>query len=80
MNGSRGAGGMLPRENFKILRDVMAFSVLFEPILIKRFVPRSESFIKYDAFCSHIFDLRVLISGQESFQNILVEKCNFELG
>ena len=80
MNGSRGTRGMLSRENFEILHGVMAFPVLFKQILVKLFVPHSEFFIKYDAFCSHIFDLRVLTSGQESIQKILVEKRNFELG
>ena len=55
---------MLFRKIFEILHGVMAFSVLFE-ILIKLFAPHSESFNKYDAFCSHIFDLCVLTSGQE---------------
>ena len=63
---------MLSRKNFKILHGVMAFSVLFKQILIKLFVPRSESFTKYDAFCSHIFDLRVLASGQKWIQKILM--------
>ena len=47
----------------KILYGEIAFLVLFELILIKLFALHSESFTKYDAFCSHIFDSCVLISG-----------------
>ena len=50
----------------------MAFLVLIEQILIKFFACHSESFPKYDAFCSHVFDLCVLTSGQERIQKILV--------
>ena len=71
---------MLFRKIFKILHGVMVFLVLFEQILIKLFAPQSESFTKYDAFCSHIFDLCVLTSGQEWIQKILVRGCNFESG
>ena len=56
---------MLFRKIFEILLGVMAFLVLFEQILIKFFASHSESFTKYDTFCMHIFDLRVLTSGQE---------------
>ena len=63
---------MLSRIIFEILHGVMAFLVLFEQILIKLFASYSESFIKYDAFCSHIFDLCVLTSGQAWIQKILV--------
>ena len=71
---------MLSRKIFEILRGVMAFLELFEQILIKLFASHSESFTKNDAFCSHIFDLCVLNSGQEWIQKILVEGCNFKLG
>ena len=54
---------MLSRKIFKILHGVMAFLVLFEQILIKLFASHSESFTKYGAFCSHIFDLCVITSG-----------------
>ena len=54
---------MLSRKIFEILRGVMDFLVLFEQILIKLFAFQWESFTKYDAFCSHIFDLCVCISG-----------------
>ena len=54
---------MLSRKIFEILHGVMAFLELFEQILIKLFASHSESFTKYDAFCSHIFDLCVLTSG-----------------
>ena len=50
-----GFGGMVYRKFFEILHDVMAFLVLFKQILTKRFTSHSESFIKYDAFCLHIF-------------------------
>ena len=74
---------MLYRKKFKILHCVLAFSVLFEQIFIKRFTPHAESFTKYYAFCSHIFDLCVL-PGQEWILEwilkILVGGCNFELG
>ena len=56
---------MLSRKMIEILHGVMAFLVLFELILIELFTPHSESFTKYDAFCSHIFDLWVLTPGQE---------------
>ena len=48
---------LLSRKNFEILHGVMAFLVLFEQILITLFAPYSESFTKYDAFCSLIFNL-----------------------
>ena len=51
---------MFFREVLKLLHGVMAFLVLFEQIFIKLFAPHSEPFTKYDAFCSHIFDLCVL--------------------
>ena len=70
---------MLSRKNFEILRGVMAFLVRFEQILTKRFAPHSETFTKYEAFCSHIFNLCVLTSGQELIQKILEGGCNFEL-
>ena len=70
----------LPEIFLNFISGVMAFLVLFEQILIKLFVPHSASFTKYDAFCSHIFDLYVLTSGQEWIQKILVGGCNFELG
>ena len=63
---------MLSRKIFEILLGVMVFLVLFDQILIKLFTPHLESFTKYDAFCSHIFDLCVLTSGQEWIQKILV--------
>ena len=63
---------MLSRKSFEILHGIIAFLVLFEQILIKRFAPHSESFTKYDAFCSHIFDLCVLTSGQKWIQKILL--------
>ena len=57
---------MLSRKIFEILHSViMAFLVLFKQILIEVFASHSESFTKYDAFCSHIFDLCLLTSGQE---------------
>ena len=59
-NDFSGSGGMLSRKNFEILHGVMAFLVLSEQILIKLFAPCMESFTKYDAFCSHIFDLCAL--------------------
>ena len=71
---------MLYRKIFENLHRIMVFLVLFEQILIKFFAPHLESFTKYDAFCSHIFDLCVLTSGQEWIQKILVGGCNFELG
>ena len=71
---------MLSRKTFEILQCVMAFLVLFEQILIKLFVRHSWSFTKCDAFCSRIFDLCVLTSGQEWIYKILVWECNFELG
>ena len=54
---------MLSGNNFEILYNVMAFLVLFEQILIELFASHSESFTKYDAFCSHIFDLYAHTSG-----------------
>ena len=71
---------MPSRKIFKISRSVIAFFVFFEQILIKLFAPHSESFTKYDAFCSHIFNLCVLTSGQELIPKILESGCNFELG
>ena len=71
---------MLYRKLKKNLHGIMAFSVLSEQFLIKLFVSHLESFTKYDAFCSHIFDLCALTSGQVWIQKILVEGCNFELG
>ena len=71
---------MLSRKIFEILHGVMAFLVLFEQSLIKFFASHLESFTKYDAFCSHIFDLCVLTSGQEWIQEILVGGFNFESG
>ena len=68
---------MLSRKIFEILHGAMAF---FKQIMIKRFAPHSESFTKYDAFCSHIFDLCVLTSDVEWIKKILVGGCNFELG
>ena len=56
---------MFSQKIFEILHAEIAFLVLFEQILINLFAPHSESFTKADAFCSHIFDLRVLTSGQE---------------
>ena len=53
-----GPGACSPGKIFEILYGVMAFLEHFEQILIKLFVPHSESFTKYDAFCSHIFDLQ----------------------
>ena len=50
---------MLSRKFLKFYVSVMAFLVLFEQILMELFAPHSESFTKYDAFCSHIFDLCV---------------------
>ena len=59
-----GSGGMLPRKVFKNLDTVMAILALFEQllwqILFIFFASSSKSFTKYDAFCSHIFDLCVL--------------------
>ena len=57
---------MLSRKFFEILHGdgVMTFLVLFEQILIKLVAPHLKSFSKYDAFCSHTFDLCVLTSGQ----------------
>ena len=63
---------MVYRKFFEILHDVMAFLVLFEQILTKRFTSHSEFFIKYDAFCLHIFHFCVLSSDWEWIQNILV--------
>ena len=58
------SGGMLPRKVFKNLDTVMAILALFEQflwqILFNFFACNSKSFTKYDTFCSHIFDLRVL--------------------
>ena len=65
---------MVYRKFFEILHDVMAFLVLFEQILTKRFTSHSESFIKYDAFCLHIF--ACLVQDPEYFG----EGYNFELG
>ena len=59
-----GSGGMLLRKVFKNLDTVMAILALFEQflwqILFNIFASNSKSFTKYDAFCSHIFDLCVL--------------------
>ena len=63
---------MLFRKNFKILHGVMPFLMLFEQTLIKLFSLHLESFTKYDVFCSHIFDLCALTSGQKWIQKILV--------
>ena len=71
-NGSRESGGMLYRKIFEILNGAMAFLVLSEQILIKLIAPHLEFFTKYDAFCSHIFDLCVLTSSQEWIQKIWV--------
>ena len=76
-------GDMLSRKIFQILHGVMAFLVLFEQILIKLFASHSESVTKYDAFCSHIFDLCMLSlfqtrSGSRKFW--WGWGCNFELG
>ena len=46
--------------------------MLFKQSLIKVFARHFESFTKYDAFCSHIFDLCALTSGQDYIQKILV--------
>ena len=73
----KGVRSMLSRKILKILLGVMAVLVLFEETLIKLFAPHLESFTKYDAFCSHIFDLCALTSGQEWIQKILVGGCNF---
>ena len=62
---------MLSRKFFEILHSVMAFLMLFEHILIKLFAPHLEFFPKYDAFCSHIFDLCALTIGQEWIHKIL---------
>ena len=70
---------MVSRKIFEILHGVKAFLVLFEQILIKPFAPHLEFFTKYDAFCSHIFRLCALTSGQKWIQKILVGVCNFEL-
>ena len=55
---------MLPRNNFKKLHAVMAilvlFKIIFTQIWFKFFDPNSECFVKYDAFCSHIFDYACL--------------------
>ena len=63
---------MFSQKFFKILYGVIAFLALFEQILIKLFASHSKSFTKYDAFCSHIFDLCVLTSGRKWIQKILV--------
>ena len=59
-----GCGGMLLRKVFKNLDTVMVILELFEQflwqILFNFFASNSKSFTKYDAFCSHIFDLCVL--------------------
>ena len=53
-----GYGGMLPRKLLENLDREIATLVLFAHflgnILIKFFTPDFESFIKYEAFCSHI--------------------------
>ena len=55
---------MLSRNNFEILHAVMAilvlFQIIFTQISFKFFYPNSECFVKYDAFCSHIFDYACL--------------------
>ena len=51
---------MLPQKNFESLRAVMAILVLFESFSGKLFDPNSECFVKYDAFCLHIFDYACL--------------------
>ena len=63
---------MLSRKIFEILLGVMAFLVFFEQILIKLFACHSEYFTKHDAFCSQIFELCVLTSGQDWIHKILV--------
>ena len=60
-----GPGARSTGKFFEILHGVLAFLVLFEQIVIKLFAPHSEFFTKHDAFCSHVFDLCVLTSGQE---------------
>ena len=58
------SGIYTPRKIFENSDVVMAILVLFEqflwPILFNFFAPNFESFTKYPAFCSHIFDLCVL--------------------
>ena len=49
----------------KFLKFYICLFSAFKQTLIKLSSPHSESFTKYDAFCSHIFDLCVLASGHE---------------
>ena len=62
--GSRGVRGYASRKVFKNLDTVMVILALFKQflrqILFNFFASNSKSFIKYDTFCSHIFDLCVL--------------------
>ena len=69
-----GSGGMLPRKVFKNLDIVTAILELFEQflwqILFNFFASNSKSFTKYDTFCSHIFDLCVLIRRKDDCYQI----------
>ena len=50
---------MLPQKIFENLHAVLAILVPFEQFF-KLFAPKSECFIKYDAFCLFIFDYACL--------------------
>ena len=62
---------MLPRKINNNLHAVVAILVLlnnFRQIVFKSFDPYSESFAKYDAFCSHIFNCACLRHKAYSYQ------------
>ena len=65
---------MLSQKIFEILHTAVAIIALFEQVLGKFCLnclpPKSESFSKYDAFCSYIFDYACL--GRIRF--IVIEK------
>ena len=65
-----------PGKVLKFYVVLMAILVLFKQILFKCFARNSEPFIKYDAFCSHIFDLCVL-SGVKIRPIVIEEIRNY---
>ena len=55
-----GSGNMPSRKIFENLRAIVAILALIEQLLGIFFAPKSESFIKYDAFCLYISDYACL--------------------